>query len=44
MAVATYFYYEKVRRRMRTAIVTYLLKVINLKVNLFKQEFNNELV
>ena len=44
MAVATYFYYEKVRRRMRTAIVTYLFKVTNLKVNLFKQEFNNELV
>ena len=26
MAVATYFYYEKVRRTMRTAIVSYLLK------------------
>ena len=26
MAVATYFYYEKVRRTMLTAIVSYLLK------------------
>ena len=26
MAVATYSYYEKVRRTMRTAIVPYLLK------------------
>ena len=26
MAVATYFYYEKVRRTMRAAIVSYLLK------------------
>ena len=26
MAVATYCYYEKVRRTMRTAIVSYLLK------------------
>ena len=26
MAVATYFYYEKVRRTMRTAIASYLLK------------------
>ena len=26
MAVATYFYYQKVRRTMRTAIVSYLLK------------------
>ena len=25
MAVATYFYYEKLRRKMRTAIVSYLL-------------------
>ena len=25
MVVATYFYYEKVRRTMRTAIVLYLL-------------------
>ena len=27
MTVATYFYYEKVRRTMRTAAVSYLLKV-----------------
>ena len=27
MAVATYCYYEKVRRTMRTATVSYLLKV-----------------
>ena len=27
MVVATYFYYEKVRRTMRTAIVLNLLKV-----------------
>ena len=27
MAVATYFYYEKVRGTMRTAIVSYLLKI-----------------
>ena len=26
-AVAAYFYYEKMRRTMRTAIVSYLLKV-----------------
>ena len=26
MAVATYYYYEKVRRMMRTAIVSYLFK------------------
>ena len=26
MAVATYYYYEKVRKTMRTAIVSYLLK------------------
>ena len=26
MAVATYFYYEKVRRTMRTEIVSYLFK------------------
>ena len=29
MAVATYFYYEKVRRTMRTAIVSNLLKANN---------------
>ena len=29
MAVATYCYYEKVRRAMRTAIVSYLLKSDN---------------
>ena len=28
MVVATYFYYEKVRRTMRTAIVSNLLKLI----------------
>ena len=28
MVVATYFYYEKVRRTMRTAIVSNLLKII----------------
>ena len=27
MAVATYCYYEKVRRTMRTAVVSYLLKM-----------------
>ena len=31
MGVATYFYYEKVRRTMRTAIVSYLLKQKTLK-------------
>ena len=29
MVVATYFYYEKVRRTMRTAIVSNLLKFVN---------------
>ena len=34
MAVATYFYYEKVRRTMRTAIVSYLLKIpVSTKLN-----------
>ena len=28
MAVATYFYYEKVHRTMRTAILSYLLKTV----------------
>ena len=28
MVVATYFYYEKVRRTMRTAIVSNLLKIV----------------
>ena len=27
MAVATYFYYKKVRRMMRTPIVSYILKM-----------------
>ena len=27
VAVATYFYYERLRRTMRTAIVSYLLKI-----------------
>ena len=27
MATATYFYYGKVRRKMRTAIITYLLNI-----------------
>ena len=30
MAVATYYYYKKVRRTMSTAIVSYLLKQINV--------------
>ena len=30
MAVATYCYYEKVRRTMRIAIVSYLLKTLGL--------------
>ena len=29
MAVATYYYYEKVRRTMLTAIVSYFLEVCN---------------
>ena len=31
MAVATYFYYEKMRKTMRTAIVSYLLSWSFLK-------------
>ena len=31
MAVATYFYYEKVRRTMCTAIVSYIIKEVFLK-------------
>ena len=31
VAVATYCYYKKVRRTMRTAIVSYLLKKVILK-------------
>ena len=35
MAVATYFYYEKVRRTMRTAIISYLLKQKTLNKSQF---------
>ena len=38
MAVATYFYYEKVRRTMRTAIVSNLLKQPNCK-NIFPEGY-----
>ena len=35
MVVATYFYYEKVRRTMRTAIMSYLLKQKTLNKSQF---------
>ena len=35
MAVATYCYYEKVRRTRRTATVSYLLKKINPPISSF---------
>ena len=34
MVVATYFFYEKVRRTMRTAIVSYLLNNKSLYANI----------
>ena len=34
MSVATYFYHEKVRRTMRTAIVLYLLSIVTRKKNI----------
>ena len=39
-AVATYFYYEKVRRTMRNAIVSYLLKnfLFILQIYLFQNQ------
>ena len=53
MAVASYCYYKKVRRTMRTAIVSYLLKYfyslsaaelsnIESKDEVFAQEFSYE--
>ena len=41
MVVATYFYYEKVRRMMRTAIVSYLLKT---QSNIYDDAFLRKIV
>ena len=43
MVVATYFYYEKVRRTMRTAIVSYLRKLNNVCMNVNEWPFQGVL-
>ena len=39
MTVAAYFYYEMVRRTMRTAIVSYLLKYADRRTTNVKREY-----
>ena len=41
MVVATYFYYENMRRTMHTAIISYLLKSIFLNCPRFFTSTNN---